>query len=168
MGNVNDMLQSIPLPDMAWVSQSFPRPTLANPAAETRTQLAREAIRSRIRPGMRVAVTVGSRGVANIASVTREIVAALRDAGAEPFIVPAMGSHGGASAEGQASIVREYGITEEYVQCPIRATMEVTQIGTLPDGKPIFIDRFAAEADGIVPVNRIKAHTAFTGVLKAA
>ncbi len=163
MGYVNDMLQPIPLPDMAWVSQTFPRPTLADPAAETRAQLAREAIRSRIRPGMRVAVTVGSRGVANIASVTREIVAALWDAGAEPFIIPAMGSHGGASAEGQASIVREYGITEDYVGCPIRATMEVTQIGTLPDGKPIYIDRYAAEADGIVPVNRIKAHTAFHG-----
>ena len=163
MGNVNDMLQAIPLPLMARVSQTFARQRLADPVQETYAQLAREAIRSSICPGMRIAITVGSRGVANIAAITRQIVASLRDAGALPFIIPAMGSHGGASADGQASIVREYGITEAYVGCPICATMEVTQLGTLTDGKPIYIDRLAAEADGIVPVNRIKAHTAFHG-----
>ena len=163
MGSVNDMLHSVALPKMARVSQTFPRPALGDVAMETRRQLSREAIRACVHPGMKIAVTVGSRGVANVALVTREIVAALRDAGAEPFIIPAMGSHGGATAEGQAAIVREYGVTETYVGCPIRATMEVTQIGTLMDGKPIYIDRYAAEADGIVPVNRIKAHTAFHG-----
>jgi hypothetical protein len=120
---------------------------------------------------MRVAVTVGSRGVANVAPVTREIVRFLRARGAAPFVVPAMGSHGGSSAEGQAEIVRAYGVTEAFVGCPVVSSMEVAQIGTLEDGKPVYIDRAAAEADGIVPVNRVKAHTAFhsryeSGVMK--
>ncbi len=163
MGYVNDMLYAVPLPRMARVRQTFERKKLTDPAAAVREALARPQIAAAVKPGMRVAVTVGSRGVANVAPVTREIVRFLQAHGAAPFVVPAMGSHGGASAEGQAEIVRAYGVTEVFVGCPVVSSMEVAQIGTLDDGKPVYIDRAAAEADGIVPVNRVKAHTAFHG-----
>ncbi len=171
MGYVNDMLCAVPLPKMARVRQTFERNSLAAPAAAVREPLARLQIAAAVKPGMRVAVTVGSRGVANVAPVTREIVRFLRARGAAPFVVPAMGSHGGSSAEGQAENVRAYGVTEAFVGCPVVSSMEVAQIGTLEDGKPVYIDRAAAEADGIVPVNRVKAHTAFhsryeSGVMK--
>jgi hypothetical protein len=165
------MLCAVPLPKMARVRQTFERNSLAAPAAAVREPLARLQIAAAVKPGMRVAVTVGSRGVANVAPVTREIVRFLRARGAAPFVVPAMGSHGGSSAEGQAENVRAYGVTEAFVGCPVVSSMEVAQIGTLEDGKPVYIDRAAAEADGIVPVNRVKAHTAFhsryeSGVMK--
>lgn len=171
MGNVNDMLRSVPLPRMARVRQSFEASKLDDPAAEVRRAFGREAISQCVKPGMTVAITVGSRGVANVAVITRELVRLLQERGAKPFVIPAMGSHGGSSAEGQRNIVLEYGCTEAFLGCPVRATMDVTQIGTLEDGKPIYIDRYAAEADGIIPVNRIKAHTAFhrayeSGVMK--
>lgn len=171
MGYVNDMLRNIPLPRMVKVQQSFDGTKLEDPAQGVRDAFNRPEIMERIKPGMSIAITVGSRGVANVALITREIVRILQEKGAKPFIIPAMGSHGGSSAEGQRDIVLEYGCTEEYLGCPVRSTMEVVQIGTLDDGKPIYIDRYAYEADGIIPVNRIKAHTAFhrryeSGVMK--
>lgn len=113
--------------------------------------------------GQRIAVTAGSRGVANIGLILKTIVGFLKDGGAEPFIVPAMGSHGGASAEGQKALLAGYGITEESMECPIYSSMEVKKIGRLADGREVFIDKTAAEADGIIVVGRIKPHTAFRG-----
>jgi hypothetical protein len=110
---------------------------------------------------MRIAITSGSRGVDNIAIITPEIVSFLKEKGAQPFVIPAMGSLGGASAEGQKAILTEYGVTEAFVGCPVIASMEVKQIGVLDDDRPILIDKHAAEADGIVVVGRIKPHTAF-------
>ena len=171
MGAVHDLLKDVGIPKMAPVRQVFDASHLSDIPAEMRRAFSREAVRERIRPGMRVAVTAGSRGIANLALIVRETVAFLRERGARPFVIPAMGSHGGSTAQGQLDIVREYGVTEEYVGCPVIATMDVAQIGALEDGRPIYINRLAAEADGVVSLNRIKAHTAFrnrfeSGVMK--
>ena len=137
-------------------------------------QLDRPEMRERIKPGMSVAITCGSRGVANIAIITKAIVDFVKECGGEPFVFPSMGSHGGATAEGQREILRGYGVTEEFLGCPIRSSMEVVQIGTREDnGRPVFIDKLASEADGILLCGRVKAHTAFrcpyeSGILKMA
>ncbi len=130
-------------------------------------------MRPRISRGMRVAITCGSRGVANIAVITKAIVDFVKSCGGEPFVFPAMGSHGGATAEGQREILTGYGVTEAFLGCPILASMEVVQIGQTEEGMPVFVDRHAYEADGIILCGRVKAHTAFrgpyeSGILKMA
>lgn len=119
----------------------------------------------------RIAIGIGSRGVAGIPIIARELVRLVRQSGGEPFIVPAMGSHGGATPEGQRQVLSSLGVTEDAVNCPIRATMEVSQIGQTDRGLPVYLDRFAAEADGLIIANRVKLHTDFhapteSGLLK--
>lgn len=111
--------------------------------------------------GKKIAITAGSRGIANIATIIRTIVDRVRDAGGTPFIVPAMGSHGGANAEGQLSVLEGYGITEASMGCPIRSSMEVVEIGRLESGAPVYFDRNAYESDGVIVCNRVKPHTDF-------
>ena len=113
--------------------------------------------------GKRVAITVGSRGIPQLAEIVRTTVIWLKAHGAQPFLVPAMGSHGNASAEGQLEIVNSYGITEDSIGVPICSSMEVVQLGVLDDGTPVYCDRYAAEADGLVILNKIKPHTDFKG-----
>jgi hypothetical protein len=120
-----------------------------------------------IRPGHTVALTAGSRGIANIPDVLRATVRFLKDLGAQPYIVPAMGSHGGGMAEGQREILESYGITEEYVGAPIRASMEVVSLGTTPDGFPVVLDKYASQADHIGVVARVKPHTAYHGPIES-
>ena len=163
MGSVNRMLEGVPIPRFVKIKQKFDASCLEDVAAAVRQDLERTEIVERILPGMRIAITAGSRGVANLALVIRETVSFLKKHGAKPFVFPAMGSHGGAVAEGQLAIIHEYGVTEEYVGCPVIATMETVCIGYLDDGRPIHINRLAAEADGIIALNRIKPHTAFRG-----
>jgi hypothetical protein len=115
-----------------------------------------------LQPGAKIAIAVGSRGIADLAQIVRIVVEKLKDSGCEPFIVPAMGSHGGATGEGQAGVLAGQGITERHIGVPIRATMQVAPLGEV-DGIPLFLDRFAAEADGIVLINRVKPHTNFVG-----
>ncbi len=161
--NVNALLRDIPIPRMYRVRQVFDTDRVADPAAALRRELERPAIRETVKPGMRIAVTAGSRGIDNIVLILRETVRFLQELGAEPFIIPAMGSHGGATAEGQVAILQSLGITEESVGCPIHATMEVRVMAHLPDGTPVNMDRYAMEADGVVVVNRVKPHTGFRG-----
>lgn len=157
----------LPLPPMARVRQHFPRAAIADVEAEVHAQLRAAGLAERVRPGWRVAVTAGSRGIAEIATVLRTVCAALRAAGAEPFVVPAMGSHGGATAEGQRQVLAGYGITAETVGAPVRATMETVVLGTVESGATVHQDRYAAEADAIVVVGRVKAHTAFKGEIES-
>ena len=158
---INAILEPVSLPRMARVRQTFDAAALSDPQRELWKTLDRPELKATIRPGMRVAITAGSRGIDNILLVLRETVAFVRALGAEPFLIPAMGSHGGATAEGQLALLAGYGITEESVGAPIYATMEVTQIASFPDGTPVFIDRYAAQADGIIVINRVKPHTNF-------
>ena len=160
-------------PKVVRVRQKFPRPRVENVEATLQEQLDREEISSTIKPGMSVALTAGSRGVARIDTILRSLVQILRDMGAEPFIVPSMGSHGGATAEGQVEILESLGVTEEFCGAPIRSSMEVVELGKTERGTPVYMDRIASEADGVVLVNRVKAHTDFrssieSGLMKMA
>lgn len=125
--------------------------------------LASAGFTDKIKPGMRIAITAGSRGIANIPIITKAIADFVKSRGAFPFVVPAMGSHGGATAEGQREVLRGYGITEESIGCPIISSMEVKKIGVNDEGMDVFIDKNAAEADGIIVSCRVKPHTSFRG-----
>ncbi len=145
------------------ITVAFTSRAVADAAAETRAQLA--ALKGNVRPGMRIALAVGSRGIDRLADVVRGAAAEIKSWGAAPFIVPAMGSHGGATAEGQEAVLASYGITEQSVGAPILSSMEVASLGPLP-GHPavhVYMDKHAHEADFVIAVNRVKAHTDFHG-----
>ena len=165
MGVIAQTLQGVPLPKMVEVEQVFDDSHIPveDIPARLREELSRERIAATIEPGMRIAITVGSRGIANIALITRTIVDFVKEKGATPFIVPAMGSHAGATAEGQKEFIGTYGVTEESMGCEILSSMETVVLGLTENGKPVHCDRIASEADGIIVCGRIKAHTAFQG-----
>src|SRR5690349_20455139 len=156
-----------PLPAMYLARQRWEAPQIADVAAEVRQRLADSGLLGKLRPGQQIAVTAGSRGISSIAVVLRAVVDAVRATGAAPFLVPAMGSHGGATAPGQVALLAELGVTEASVGAPIRATMDVVPLGRLPDGPDLFMDAYAAEADGIIVVNRIKPHSDFHGPIES-
>lgn len=158
----SEMASDLKLPRMRMVYQRFNVPPPVDVLAEVEREWARLKDRVDLAPGSSVAVGVGSRGITNLATVVRAVVTKLKEAGCQPFITPAMGSHGGAKADGQIEVLRIRGITEESVGAPVRATMDVTPMGEV-DGIPLFIDRLAHEADGIVLINRVKPHTNFVG-----
>jgi hypothetical protein len=162
-GEIEDLLGEVELPRMALVEQRVDAP----PALSDTRAAVREALRSVEVPTGSVAVGVGSRGVGGIGPVVAALVEALMEAGAEPFIVPAMGSHGASTSEGQARVLAHLGVSEEDVGCPVRATMEAVKIGETPAGVEVFMDRNAYEADSVVVVNRIKPHTAFRGTVES-
>ena len=159
-GPIADILAKQPLPKMFRLKQKFDDFAITDVEAEVRRKLKRPGTLDRIRPGQRSdRLTAGSRGIANIVRVLGTVGEEIRRAGGKPFIVPAMGSHGGASAEGQKDILRGYGITEESTGCPIVSGMETVQVGVSDSGKPSRIDKNAFEADGIVVIGRVKPHT---------
>src|SRR5262245_61702151 len=147
-------------PRMTRVKQSFQGPTVEHVPDAVRAALGQLALP--VKTGQSVALTVGSRGVVNIDRIVRATVDHLKALGAGPFIIPAMGRHGGGTAEGQRSVLEHYGVTESTMGCPVRATMDVVQVGEAL-GLPIWLDRYAAEADWIGIINRVKPHTGFTG-----
>lgn len=151
------------LPRMLAVRQIFP----ASPPLDIRATIQKELARAQsgLKPGMRIAVAVGSRGISNLQTIVAAVLDALRATGAQPFIVPAMGSHGGATPEGQTELLAEYGITEARLNAPIRAAMNVERIGSTPEGADVFFSAEALRADGIVIVNRVKPHTDFSGAI---
>jgi hypothetical protein len=152
---------------MARVRQVFEDRRLEDVAGTVARELARPGIGEAIRPGMSVGITVGSRGLADLAEIVAATVAQVRSRGGRPFIVPAMGSHGGATAQGQAALLEALGITEARVGAPVRATMETRVIGHTAAGREVHLDRFAAEADGVIVLNRIKPHTAFRSEIES-
>lgn len=160
---IEEILRGVELPRVALVEQVSGTP----PEIEDIRGAVREALREVGLPTGSVAVGVGSRGVARIDEVAAALVETLKEAGAEPFVVPAMGSHGASSAEGQAEVLRHLGVDEEKVGCPVRATMETVLVGETPSGVPVYVDRNAYEADAIVVVNRVKPHTAFRGTVES-
>ena len=162
---VADLVKDVTVPRMFRVRQIFPRNKIEPEEIPgiIKKLLSEEKFSSQIKPRMKIAITAGSRGIANNALTTKCIADFIKSKGAQPFVVPAMGSHGGSTAEGQRAILRGYGITEEYLQCPILSSMEVKKIGVNEEGKDVYIDKYAAESDGIVIGCRIKPHTAFRG-----
>jgi hypothetical protein len=152
------------LPTMLRLRQTFARPQVTDIPGTVARSL--EAAGLAVKRGDVVAVGAGSRGIANVDVIVGATVRWLRDLGARPFVFPAMGSHGGGTAQGQLSVLEHYGITEATMGCPVRATMDVTQVGEAL-GLPVWLDRFAAEADWIGLVNRIKPHTDFKGSIES-
>jgi hypothetical protein len=154
-------------PRFVRLRQNFPRPRVENIPAAARAALEPLRLGSTIKAGQTVALTAGSRGIANIPQVLKAVAQHLRDLGARPFLVPAMGSHGGGTAEGQREVLESYGITEEFVGVPIRASMEVVALGKTPEGWPVYLDKFASEADHIGVVARVKPHTSYHGPVES-
>ena len=142
------------------IRQQFAREALADIEQTVHEQV---TAKLQIAPGANIAITVGSRGINNIARIAKAVADAVKACGGAPFIIPAMGSHGGATAEGQREILASYGVTEEAMGCPIRATMEVVEIDSSGLEMKIYMDKFGYESDGVILLNRIKPHTAFHG-----
>ncbi|MGI6605355.1 MAG: lactate racemase domain-containing protein [bacterium] len=143
------------------VRQNMECPVLRDVEGAVRDELSRIKLQEQIKPGTRVAITAGSRGIANMPLILKTVAAFIRAAGAEPFLVPAMGSHGGATAEGQLGILESLGITEESMGVPIISSMEVVEIGRTEQGIPVYFDKNAWSADAVFVVNRVKPHTGF-------
>jgi len=154
-------------PQMLRIRQQFERPRLEDVSAAVTAALEPLGLHQRIRSGQSVALTAGSRGIANIATILQATVSFIKRLGANPFLVPAMGSHGGATAEGQRKLLESYGITEAFVGAPIRSSMEVVPLGSTAEGYPVVIDRYAAAADHIGVVARVKPHTGYHGAVES-
>jgi hypothetical protein len=167
MGILQELLKDIPVPKMAKVKVKFENNKIDDLGQELKLKLNQLHIQEKIQPGMEIAIAVGSRGLDRLVELTEVTVQFLKELGAKPFIVPSMGSHGGATAEGQREVLAHLGVTEATVGCEIRSSMEVVKVGELPNGLPIYVDKFASKADGIVVINRIKPHTAFRGPVES-
>ena len=155
------------LPRMVEVRQKIHAPRLEDFIGEIRKELNRVNLSEKIKPGDEIAITAGSRGIAHYREILSTVIGEVKKAGGKPFLVPAMGSHGGATPEGQLAVLRELEITSETMGVPIRATMEVDEIGRLENGVPVYVDRNALKADGIIVVNRVKPHTDFKGEIES-
>lgn len=164
-GTVSQMLEDIKIPKMFRAVQKFPKDRIEveDIPRVVREELSRPEIAKKIQPGMSIAITAGSRGIANVDIITKAIVDFCKERGAKPFIFPAMGSHGGAMAKSQKELLAGFGITEETMGCPIQSSMETVLLGYSEYGKPVYQDKFAYEADGIIVSCRIKPHNAFRG-----
>ncbi|MCF8565840.1 nickel-dependent lactate racemase [Alicyclobacillus tolerans] len=163
MSVIDELLTSVYVPKMVTIRQSFADQKVDDAQDAVKAAFAQEEGKIAWPSGKSIAVVVGSRGIADIHKVTKATIEVLRSKGYDPFVIPGMGSHGGATPEGQKEVLTSLGVTEEYIGAPIRASMEVVQIGELQNGLPIYADKLAYAADGIVLINRIKPHTAFRG-----
>ncbi len=154
-------------PRLLMVRQNLPNRALADVAAETRAQMESLNPASKLKPGDTVAIGAGSRGIRNIDIILREVVRYWKERGVSPFIFPAMGSHGAATAEGQADVLAHYGVTESAMGCPVVSQLEVVSLGRTADGVEAFMDWKAYEASGLMVVNRVKWHTDFSGEIES-
>jgi Lactate racemase N-terminal domain len=154
-------------PNMMRIRQQLVAPTLGDVRAAVRVELQRLNLASRVQAGQVIAIPAGSRGISNIVTILDTVVQEMKALGLSPFILPAMGSHGGATAEGQHEVLATYGITEERLGVPIRATMDVVEVGRTPRGMPVLVDKIAAEADWVAVINRVKPHTEFSGEIES-
>ena len=154
-------------PKIFRIRQKFPAPRLEDVSGQVRRQLASLQLHQRVQTGQTVAIAASSRGIANYLKILQAVVEFFRSLGAEPFLVPAMGSHGGGTAEGQLAVLASYGITPETVSCPIRSSMETVVVCQTSLGFPVYFDRHAFQADHVVVLNRIKPHTRFVGPIES-
>ena len=168
-GTVSRLLKDVRLPRMFHAAQRFADTHIKREEIEAAIfhEVRRSGMDLRIRPGMRVAITAGSRGIRNVDEITRSIAAFVKSRGAIPFIVPAMGSHGGATAQGQTELLAGYGITPDAMGCEILSSMETVLLGYSDLGKPVYMDKNAYEADGVILSCRLKPHNAFRGPVES-
>jgi hypothetical protein len=163
MDVIAGLLEGVPLPRMVPVAQDFPRPAIVDIERELRGEVEKGGYFDGLKPGSEIAIAVGSRGISNLKIIVKTLADEIRHRGLFPFIVPAMGSHAGATAEGQKAMLEGLGVSVSAVGAEIRSTMEATNLGYSPLGLPVYMDANAAAADGIVVVNRIKPHVCFRG-----
>lgn len=149
------------------VRQNFPDRSLSDIPAEVYKQLAASEFSQRLRPGSKVAIGVGSRGIRNIDTIVRAVVDYWKQQGMQPFLFPAMGSHGAATAEGQAAVLDHYGINQTAMGCPVVSQLDVVSLGSTSDGIEAFMDRSAFESDGVMLIGRVKWHTDFAGKIES-
>ena len=154
-------------PRLLVTRQKFPDRRIPDVAAEVEKQLAASGFAARVKPGARIAIGVGSRGIHNYAPIVRSVVRYWHEHGMRPFLFPAMGSHGAATAEGQADVLAHYGITEAAMGCPIVSHLDVVSLGKTADGIEAFMDKTAYESDGVMLVGRVKWHTDFAGKIES-
>ncbi|TKI03057.1 lactate racemase domain-containing protein [Martelella alba] len=166
MSIIDDILSNVVLPDIVNITQKFSVETVKDVEKELRLQLNQPAIKNKLKPGARIAIGVGSRGIAALPLLVAVTVDEIKRSGAVPFVIPAMGSHGGATAQGQRDVLAALGVTEDSVGCQIMSSMEVEELGRV-NGFPVHMDKNAMEADGIVVINRVKPHTSFTGTYES-
>ncbi len=154
-------------PKVVRVKQKLFRQEIDNIQASLIQQFQRKEIRNKIKPGMSIAIGVGSRGITGLVGIVSILVEEIRKIGAEPFIIPAMGSHGGATAVGQKKVLSNYGITERQVNAPIISSIDVIKFGQYHNKIDLFFDKTTYKADGIIPINKIKYHTDFRGIIES-
>lgn len=164
-GTVSKLLEPVEIPEMFHARQTFPREVMEPEKIPEiiAKELSQPQFAEQIKEGMSIAVTAGSRGIRHVDIITKSVVDFVKSRGANPFIVPAMGSHGGATAEGQREVLASFNITEETMECPIKASMEVVELGYSELGRRVVIDKYAFESDGIIVSCRLKPHNAFRG-----
>ena len=155
------------IPKMVKVKQNFEDHKIDDVANAVKNEINKEEIKNAVKPGSSIAIGVGSRGVANIAIAVKALVESLKELGANPFVFPAMGSHGGGTVENQVGLLAGYGVTEENVGAEVRGTMETIVPVVLEDGTKVHMDKFASEADGVILINRVKPHTNFRGDIES-
>ena len=163
MSQINEILDNINLPQIMKVSQTFDNTKLDDVEGDLNQKLIYKNIKDKIKPGMKIAITGGSRGISSYKELMKTIVSFVKKCGATPFIVPSMGSHGGGTSEGQENMLKKLGITKESVGCEIISSMDVVEVGRTSKDLPVYIDKNAANADGIILLNRVKLHTSFRG-----
>ena len=161
--NLNDSV----FPEVIKVKQKFNSYKLKDINLAITQEMLKKNIKTKIKPGMSIAVGVGSRGIENLYEIVKSVVDLIKRYGANPFIVPAMGSHGGATAEGQKKVLASYGITEDNLGVPVKSSMEVVEIAKYEGIVPIYFDKIAFHADGIIPINRVKIHTDWRGEVES-
>lgn len=167
MDVIRSMLDEIEIPKFVRIRQSFDDTKIENIEEEIIKQFKRDDIACTIKEGQTVGVTVGSRGLANLKEIVKYVCDNIKKLGATPVILPSMGSHGGAAAEGQAAFIRGLGVTEEFTGAKIWAGMDVIQLGTTETGLPVYYDKIASELDGVIVLGRIKAHTDLDGDIES-
>lgn len=155
------------LPKMVKIRQKICAPKIDDPISILKEEMRKAGLGEKIKPGSRIAITAGSRGIAHICEILAAIVDEVKKLGGKPFLVPAMGSHGGATPEGQIAVLKSLGVTSESTGAPIYASMEVEEVGRLDNGAPVYVDRIALKSDGIIVVNRVKPHTDFKGRIES-
>src|SRR5207237_9008614 len=161
--SIREYAERMKLPRFVLAEQQYPNAAITNIPDHVRTELLQADFASRVPKGARIAIGVGSRGISNIATIVKSVVDLWKAQGAKPFIFPAMGSHGAATAQGEADVLAHYGIVEATMGCPVVSSLDVVPVGSTPDGIETFMDRNAYESDGVMLVGRVKWHTDFAG-----
>ncbi len=164
---VESVLDEVTIPRFVKVRQNFDKTSLSDVTGAVRRELDKQQIKATVEAGDKVAICVGSRGIANLAQIVKEVVSKIKEQGAAPIIIPAMGSHGTATAAGQKAILADYGITEEATGAEIVSCMDVVQVGTITDGTPVYADKNLTTVDRIIIINRVKPHPSFSGPIES-